>query len=88
MYPSYPLPVRTIWPEQDVEWKTISFPCPCLGGRGRHLLFLSAQSLFSVSSVNNTPISLMEGFFPTLNDCDGAANPNTSPHPHHHWPQG
>lgn len=42
---------------------------------------MPAQSLFSVSSVNNTPISLMEGFFPTLNDCDGVADLNPLPPP-------
>lgn len=40
-----------------VVCRTVFFPHPYLGGCGRHLFFLSAQSMFPVSSVNNTPIS-------------------------------
>lgn len=63
-------------------WRTVLFfPYPSLGSCGRHLLFLSVQSLFPISSVNNTSFSSMEGSFPILGDCYGTGNPNfLSPH--------
>lgn len=80
MDPSYHLPAESLWPGQHSgEGGLFSFRDPDLVAGD--ICCLSAQNLFPVSSVNNTPISLMEGFFPTLNGCDGVADLNPLPPP-------
>lgn len=66
-------------------WRTVFFhdPDSVVGD----ICCLFAESLLPVYSVNNTPIALMEGFFPTLNGCDGVADLNPLPTPPSPWIQ-